>query len=234
MDNIALCYVALVLAEYLVHQCLFIQKYIFIMGYKCAVVGCRTGYQGGEKHSIFFFPKYLYLKDKWGKKFVIKKDWHPTNYSVICAKHFDNKYIKEGKKCNLQWELQPIPTINSDSSLCVVPCIPCKPPTERNICNGEWNEFKANDVIHNLNSISPDICLKDFTFLKQETFVLMYRLIIDEITKIPVIHESIMVIIIIVFKSIIIPCKHGLDCSCSGRSPLCTILGNLSSKSFYT
>ena len=89
--------------------------------------------------------------------------------------------------------MQPIPTINSDSSLCVVPCIPRKPPTERNICNDEWNEFKANDVIHNFNSISPDICPKDFTFLKQETFVLMYRLIIDEITKIPVIHESIMV-----------------------------------------
>ena len=28
-------------------------------------------------------------------------------------------------------------------------------------------------------------------FFKQETFVSMYRLIIDEITKIPVIHESI-------------------------------------------
>ena len=67
------------------------------------------------------------------------------------------------------------------------------PTTERNICNDEWNEFKATDVIHHLNSISPDICPKDFTFLKQETFVLMYRLIIDEMTKIPVIHESIMV-----------------------------------------
>ena len=160
------------------------------MGYKCAIVGCRTGYQGREKHSTFLFPKYL--KEKW-KKFVNRKDWHPTNYSVICAKHFDNKYIKEGKKCKLRWELQPIPTINSDSSLCVVSCIPRKSPTERNICNDEWNEFKANNVIHNLNSISPDICPKDFTFLKQETFVLMYRLIIDEITKIPVIHESIMV-----------------------------------------
>ena len=29
------------------------------------------------------------------------------------------------------------------------------------------------------------------------------------------------------------PCKHGLDCSCSGRSPLCTILRKLSSESFY-
>ena len=112
---------------------------------------------------------------------------------MICGKHFDNKYIKEGKKCKLRWELQPIPTINSDSSLCVVPCIPRKPPKEHNICNDEWNEFKANDVIHNLNSISPDICPKDFTFLKQKTFVLMYQLIIDEITKIPVIHGSIMV-----------------------------------------
>ena len=116
MYNIALRYFALVLAEYLVQQCLFIQKYIFIMGYKCAVVGCRTGYQGGEKHSTFFFPKYLYLKEKW-EKFVNRKDWHHTNYSVICAKHFDNKYIKEGKKRKLRWELQPIPTINSDYAI---------------------------------------------------------------------------------------------------------------------
>ena len=46
--------------------------------------------------------------------------------------------------------------------------------------------------------------------------------------------DSIIIVIIIVFKSIIMPCKHGLDCSCSGKSPLCTILGNLSSESFYT
>ena len=41
------------------------------------------------------------------------------------------------------------------------------------------------------------------------------------------------IVIIIVFKSIIIPCMHRLDCLCSDRSPLCTILGNLSSESFY-
>ena len=48
-------------------------------------------------------------------------------------------------------------------------------------------------------------------------------------------HENrdAIIIIIIVFKYIIIPCKHGLDCSCSGRSPLSMILGNLLSESFY-
>ena len=61
MDNIALRCVVLVLAEYLVYH---LYKNIFIMRYKWAVVGSRTGYQGGEKHSTFFFPKYLYLKEE--------------------------------------------------------------------------------------------------------------------------------------------------------------------------
>ena len=35
-----------------------------------------------------------------------------------------------------------------------------------------------------------------------------------------IVNGDCFIIIIIVFKSIIFPCKHGLDCSCSGRSPL--------------
>ena len=104
------------------------------MGYKCSVVGCRTGYAGGEKQSTFFFPKDLYLKDKW-EMFVNRKDWNPSKYSIICAKHFDPKYIKEGKKSKLIWELQPIPTIHDNPDMCVVPPLPRKAPKERNVFN---------------------------------------------------------------------------------------------------
>ena len=162
------------------------------MGYKCAVVGCRTGYEGGEKQSTFFFPTDLNLKEKW-IKFVNRKEWSPTKYSVICAKHFDKELIKEGKKSKLRWELQPVPTIHDDPSMCVVPPIPRKPPKERNIYPDEFSDFKLNDAIDNFNTISEDFCPKDFTFFKEEKFILMYRLRIDEKTKIPLIHESILV-----------------------------------------
>ena len=41
--------------------------------------------------------------------------------------------------------------------------------------------------------------------------------------------KDVFIIIIIVFKPIIIPCKHGFDCSCSGRSPRFWATSRLSS-----
>ena len=102
--------------------------------------------------------------------FVNRKEWNPSKYSVICAKHFDPKYIKEGKKSKLIWELQPVLTIHDNPDMCVVPPLPRKAPKVRNVFNDEWDEFKANDIINDFQSLSPDISPKDFTFLKEETF----------------------------------------------------------------
>ena len=161
------------------------------MGYKCAVFGCDTGYEGGEKHPTFFFPKDTHLTEKW-EKCVNRRDWKCTSYSVICAKHFEAKYIKKGEKRDkLRCELQPIPIIHDNLTTCVVPTAARKAPKERNV--DAWKDFKASDVISNFNHLSPDVCPKYFTYLKQETYALMYRLVINKTTRIPVIHESIMV-----------------------------------------
>ena len=90
------------------------------MGYKCAVFGCDTGYEGGGKHPTFFFPKDTHLKEKW-EKLVNRRNCKCTSYSVICAKHFEAKNIKEGEKRDkLRCELQPIPTIHDNLTTCVV------------------------------------------------------------------------------------------------------------------
>ena len=133
------------------------------MGYKCAVFSCDTGYEGGEKHLTFFFPTDMHLKGKL-EKLVNWRDW----------------------KCSL---FPPYMII----LLCVVPTDALKAHKERNVVvNDEWEDFKTSDVVSNFSRILPDVCPKDFSYLKQETYVLMYRLVINKATRIPVINESIM------------------------------------------
>ena len=71
---------------------------------KC-VLGCN-----GAKHA-FHFPKDSALFDKWST-FVtdINKDWHYSNHSVLCERHFEPKYFVVGKKrTKLLYSLSPVP-----------------------------------------------------------------------------------------------------------------------------
>ena len=73
------------------------------------VYGCRSGYfssaSAEEKVSFFTFPlEKPDLLSKW-IKFVNRSNWTPTKYSVICIKHFEDKFIfhdKENKKAELE------------------------------------------------------------------------------------------------------------------------------------
>ena len=47
-------------------------------------------------------------------KFVNRKNWFPTKNSVLCIKHFEDRYILKGKRNKLNWNLQPILTIHSE------------------------------------------------------------------------------------------------------------------------
>ena len=74
----------------------------------CALVDCRTGYkkkksetQTGliettEKFALFGFPEDEELKNIW-IRFVRRKDFNPK-HSGICAKHFEEKFLKRGKR----------------------------------------------------------------------------------------------------------------------------------------
>ena len=42
-----------------------------------------------------------------------RKDWLPTAYYVICIDHFEEIFIKRGKKMStlVPWQMHPVPTI---------------------------------------------------------------------------------------------------------------------------
>ena len=64
----------------------------------CAITNCSTGYKTGQKKASFHFHEDQELKRK---RKLFWKDWLPTAHSVICIDHFEEKFIKRGKKCQL-------------------------------------------------------------------------------------------------------------------------------------
>ena len=108
---------------------------------KCVVVGCNTGHKKGKrkyqqenaddgvhssKKSMFHFPQNdEELKRKW-IKFVSRKEWTPSDSSVVCSDHFDSKYLICGdKRTHLDRELlDPVPTIYPDGYIPVSSMLP--------------------------------------------------------------------------------------------------------------
>ena len=86
----------------------------------CAVAGCKTNYKKQENGvkiisnpgTVIGFPdesKPSTLLPEW-IRFCNQKSIHITEHVGICTKHFDDKFVKEGKRKTLRWELHPIPT----------------------------------------------------------------------------------------------------------------------------
>ena len=106
----------------------------------CSVTYCKTGYKrNGEVaqyHPVFGFPDTKpYSKEKWIYS-VNRKYWTPTKNSGICAKHFDEKYLKQRLRTTLRWDLNPISSIysNTDSippSVLLTPKTSTKLPSVR-------------------------------------------------------------------------------------------------------
>ena len=92
---------------------------------KCVIFGWKSGYKS-KANSVpsFHFPlQKVDLLKKW-TKFVNRLGWSPTSNSVICANHFDQKFILNGKRKKLNWKLNPVPTIYSESLLSKPSCLP--------------------------------------------------------------------------------------------------------------
>lgn len=62
-------------------------------GTKCCVPGCRTNYNPAEGYiTVFKFPVDKERREDWVRR-IHRKDFTPTNYSVICIKHFKPEFI---------------------------------------------------------------------------------------------------------------------------------------------
>ena len=81
-------------------------------------------------------------------KFANRLNWTPKRYSVICVNHFEDKFISysKGKRENLKWSLNLVPTIHSKPALEKPSILPTtstsrKSPKERIFQEDEGSKF---------------------------------------------------------------------------------------------
>ena len=167
---------------------------------KCVAYGCKTGYLSTRKDNqnvvSFRFPlDKLELLEQW-TRFVNRRDWKPTSNSVLCANHFEEKYIIRGKRNKLKWDLNPIPSINSAETLKRPSTLPTpvskrNPPKKRIIQDDQLSSFRENDIIEDFDILSEKHSPNGFLFQKTEQSVIFYHLVYDEKTEFPHILETI-------------------------------------------
>ena len=165
---------------------------------KCVVFGCNSGYATCKEKGIttFLFPlEKPYLLQQWNR-FVNRSEWVPSCNSVICIKHFEEKFIIRGKKNNLMWSLNPIPTINTEIALkrpstLPTPIIPRKAPKLRVFQKDQSGEFSDNCKIDSVEDLWDKGCLKEFSCMQKED-VVFYNVVFNE-QSMPQIMESIKV-----------------------------------------
>ena len=113
--------------------------------------------------------------------------------SVLCIKHFADKYILKGKRNKLNWNLQPIPIIHLKKikpSLLPTQTEFRKPPNQRWIEKDELQDFLSTDTIMDFNQLTAK-CPSGFEFKKHEDYILIYRILFDIETHFPSMKECI-------------------------------------------
>lgn len=161
---------------------------------KCSIFGCKSGYLTTKKRvSAFHFPfEKSDLLEKW-VAFVNRPDWKPTKNSVICALHFESKYIHDsGIRTVLRWEEKPIPSIRSQAQQEEqAPEIqPTDPPSKKLLISQkeEEHDFKLADEI-TLSDFMDLHAPPGYTMFKKENeYVVFYRI---EFFDFPKVLESI-------------------------------------------
>ncbi|KAG8175061.1 hypothetical protein JTE90_019203 [Oedothorax gibbosus] len=64
---------------------------------KCAVPGCKSNYKNSAYTNVFYFPKDEEAKRKWIRA-IHRDDFVPSTESVVCIKHFDERFIQREDK----------------------------------------------------------------------------------------------------------------------------------------
>ena len=95
------------------------------------------GRNGKKQIPKFHFPLKLAL-------IVNRRDWLATKHSVLCELHFEEKYLRQGKKCTPQWSMNPVPTIYLQKFLSKTSSL----PTRKLYFN--TSTFQQHDIIRTL------------------------------------------------------------------------------------
>ena len=168
-------------------------------GDTCVAYGCSTNYDTcSEKVSVFHFPNDKPdLLTKWVQFVNRGNEWQPKGRSVLCAKHFEEKYIKIGKcRSHMRWELNPIPTIHSANALkrpsvVQTPVVPRKVPKLRVYQEDELLMFRNKDKISGFEDLDEHHYPPHYQFKGTDDYVIYYKLEFDSVTSFPNVFGSI-------------------------------------------
>ena len=131
-------------------------------------------------------------------KFVNRKDWQPTSSAVVCIKHFEGKFLKkceDEKMFRVIKTLKPIPRISPAStktSSTYKVSLPRKSPKKRVFEQDQYDEFKRNNNITGLESITESDCPQGYLYAKHEDHVVLHKIVLNEL-HVPEVTASIRV-----------------------------------------
>ena len=175
----------------------------------CVAISCKSGHATcTEKVSLFSFPLHKPdLNEHW-VRFVKRTNWQPSQSSILCVQHFEEKFILNGLKSNLKWAINPLPTFHSDEvrkrpSTLPTPVIPRKAPKTRLYREDQIGSFRDNDTISSFEDLTDKHCPPGFQYKKKQTSwrgkvvspncVIYYNLKFDDKTSFPKVFEAIKV-----------------------------------------
>ena len=148
-------------------------------GYKTTAEEKAAGHGEYIKNTVFGFPKDDELRDRW-KTFVSRNDPNSSKFSAantpppddekkakakpetsgICANHFEERYLKRGKKrIDLLLNMNPVPTVHTSPTMLSQPSLqsnatmPRKAPTKRPYDHPLLNETNAFKAIHSVSCL---------------------------------------------------------------------------------
>lgn len=138
---------------------------------RCCVPKCYSNYDKEKTYvSVFKFPKDVAEKKLWCKQ-IPRKNWSPSDRSVVCAKHFrDSDVIRFDEFTNRKGEKIKVPRKNPKLKKNAYPCIfencsenlsekePDPEPSEagklEKLNDLTLETFLENDKIKDLDSLS--------------------------------------------------------------------------------
>ena len=176
----------------------------------CSVAGCKTNYRKkvdgvsvvSNPGTVFVFPskeKNAELHQEWVRFCNQKSAFIITGNSGICEKHFEAKFIKEGVRKTLRWDLDPVPSnycvdIEVPISLIPTPTSHRKPPTDRSSPD-EFPGFRKNDEIKNFADITDALCPDGYKLEMHEENkkAIFYKQECNSLHNIPEVTEHIVI-----------------------------------------
>ena len=171
---------------------------------KCAVFGCKRGYESEEPqhedyHGFYFLldERKSHLLPAW-EKLVCRDGWKPSANSVICEFHFEDRLIRKGMRWTLKWKLNPMPTMLTDEMKAMPQSVqpnpaapPRKPPAKRTYQEDEINAFLSQDIIGDFSELNSTHAPPGLQCTKSDNSIVFFNL--TYVDGFPVIFESIKV-----------------------------------------